>query len=270
MEYTGNNQDFWEHAKDAKDAFSMQMVNFAHFDLRKIRLLALIAIQTTTVQITGSAPDGNYTVTISGTDVQGNAFSVELEPFVASGSTNNAIAAGIEALIAAARADELADYLTNETVSTNTVTAIFITGVQATISLQVPVGATATIARSFSAVVTPGLRIRESVMAPSYPEHVIREHCVVHRKQAITGLTAITLIVGDAAVTDGLFTSTSLASAGSVRTSGATETRRRYEQAFAPRMEFVSTTTPFGSATAGEVVVEIGYTPAPVMQHEAS
>lgn len=238
----------------------------ARFGLKMIQALASVAIQTTTVLIGGSAPDGNYTARFVGTDALGVAFDISIPAFAASGNTNAQIAAGIEALIATARAGSLAGVVTDESVNSETITILFAVGVTCTVSLTVPVGATPTISRIFTAIVNMATRLGGWPVMPVFYEHVIRASMLLHRLTAIAGLAAVTIIGGDANDDNGLLTSTSLAATGTVQTTAA-ERDRRYEAAFAPQYTIVSTTDQFSSATAGEFMVELEYTPVPETAH---
>jgi len=248
--------------KHPRSTASLTIKHKTHLNLKMIQALAFIAIQTTVVTMAGTAPDGNYTARFLGTDALGVAFDISIPAFAASGNTNAQIAAGIESLIQTARGTTLAGIVTNETVLSTAITIAFATGVQCTVSLTVPVGATPTITRSFAATIMPSTRLNGWPVMPEYYEHVIRGPMLLHRIAAIVGLTAVTIIGGDANDDNGLLTSTSLAATGTVQTT-ALERIRRYEAAFVPQFIVTSTTDPFGSATAGEFQVELEYTPVP-------
>jgi hypothetical protein len=242
------------------------MKHVARFGLKMIQALATIAVQTTIITISGTNPDGDYTPSFTGTDALGVAFDIELDAFAASGDDEEAIAAGIEAIIETAIGVELAGLLTSADVTGAVITLVWEPGVTVTSSVEVPVGAVATIARSFSAVVTPATRLGGWPVMPVFYEHVIRASMILHRLTAIAGLAAVTIIGGDANDDNGLLTSTSLAAAGTVQTAAA-ERQRRYEAAFTPQYTIVSTTDQFSSATAGEFMVELEYTPVPETAH---
>jgi hypothetical protein len=230
---------------------------------KMLRAMAVLAVQTTTVVISGAAPNGNYTAQFVGTTATGATFDVTIPAFVAAGNTNAQIAAGIEALIQTARATTLAGIVTNETVSTATISIVFAAGVTCTVSLTVPGTAVATIARTYAVTLNPTSRLLGWPVMSEFFEHVIRGNCILHRPVAVAGLAAVTMVVGDAGVADALLTATSLAATGSVQTTAATEYNPRYEAAFVPQIQITATTNPFSAVTAGLIFVEIENSPVP-------
>lgn len=242
---------------------SPEMKYKVHFTAAMLRALALAAVQTTTVLIGGTAPDGNYSLRFQGILADGTAVDFTTPNFAASSNTNAQIAAGLEALVQTARAGALAGIVTDETVSTATITSVFTPGAQVTVTLTAPVGATGTIERTYLATVNESTRLRGWPAMAEFYEEVLRGSCILHRIVAVTGLAAVTLVVGDVGDADGLLTSTSLATTGTVQTAGAAENTRRREASFAPQLQIMSTTNPFSSVTDGEFIVEIETTPIP-------
>lgn len=230
-------------------------------DLKLLHMLQALAIQTTTVLVTGAAPDGDYTLHFVGNLADGTAFDVTIPAFAASTNTNNQIATGLEALAQTARATTLALIVGNETVNTATVTFVFLAGVVCTVSLTVPATAGSTIARTFACTITPASRIRGERVMPDFPSNVIRARPLLRRPAAIVGLTTPLLIAGDVGDDNGLVTSTSLAVAGPIETTAAQEFADVLETAFVPQVVLNYATTPLTGATAGEFAVDIRYKP---------
>lgn len=223
------------------------------------------SIQTTTVQITGADPDGDYIPTIAGTLADGTAFSIELDAFTASSDDSDAIAAGLEAILEAARADELVGITTDESVATDTITVVFATGVNAEITLDVPATSTSTIADS--AVQT--LTINDVFDNDAAVGPMLRGEPALRIDTAFAGPTSLTIEMGDdasdggTADADGLVTATTGAAAGYFGTVGAAQYANRVELAFSPTGTIRYTGgTPF-DLTAGKCTFVLAYYPLP-------
>lgn len=228
-------------------------------DLSKLKLLQALAIETSTIQITGAAPDGDYVLTLAGTLADGTAFSVELDPFTASSDTNDDIAAGLEAIIEAARAadEALENIVTAESVSTDTITTALAQGVVATWTLVQPATGTETIARSFSCTVDPTSRVRGKAIMPAFPERVTRSRTILEVVDAVAGPTTPQIIFGDDNDDNGLITVSSLASEGFAYTSAATEAADLEEAAFVPQAVITWSTAALTAATACDFHVSV-------------
>lgn len=209
--------------------------------------------QSATVLI-NSSTDGDHVLTFSG---GGLAAPVAI---TVTASTNTAaqIAAALEAAIQSARATTLAGVVTNETVSTATITITFLTKSSSvapvTITPTVPGGSAPTITYSYVA----------TVGTSGFPTNVVRDTCVLNRKVAFVGPTTFTVEVGDSGASTGLLTATSVLTTGYVNTIAAAEATPRFESAFAPQLVFrASAATPLSlqSLTAGELEVVISYYP---------
>lgn len=260
------NTDFLEDMKADKFPQLIRSVVQKHvtrFNLKMIRALAFIADQTTLITI-DTAEDGDWILNFTGTLADGTDFNVDLDAFAASGDTADQIAAGLEAIIEAARADVLLDIVSGEAVVTDTITVDYPTGVRCVITLTIPGVGDATIASTFVAIVDETTRLNAWPVMSEFYNRVIRGPSLLRRITPVAGLTTFTVIVGDANDDNGLIESTDLTdTAGVVQTLTAAEAQRRYEAAFIPQLTFTSD-TPFGDATAGEFTVEIENVPVPI------
>lgn len=226
--------------------------------------------QVITVLINSTA-DGDHILSFSG---GGLAEPVDIT-FAASGNTAAQIAAGLEAAIQTARATTLAGVVTNETVSTATITITCLTKARnvdpVTITNTQPDGDTddPTFTYTYGASLNPTSTSTDGVnghtnFMPEFPTNVVRGQCTVNRRVAFAGTTALTIIVGDAGATNGLVTATSIMSTGVFDTIAAAENTPRFESAFVPAIAFsAASATPlsFQGLTAGEVEITIEYFP---------
>lgn len=232
-----------------------------------IRDLADSAIETSTIELDGDESDGDYILTLAGTLADGSAFEVDLDAFAASGDTNADIAAGLEAIIQAARGvgEDLEGIVTGETVTDETITTTLAAGVVGTWSLEAPAGGSATVVRSFSL----GITINTLFANDAFPANVLRGEPAMRVDIAFTGVAGVSAVFGDdnsdggSAAANGLVTITSLTSAGYFSTPGATQYAERVEAAMSPTASFLFTTDPPASLTAGKVTFFLAYYPLP-------
>lgn len=100
----------------------------------------------------------------------------------------------------------------------------------------------------------------------AFISQVLRKHPYIHVAElfAGTGITSVTVTVGDAGDADGLLTSTAVhSSTGRFETSGAAQYSNRIEEAFEPTITFTAVGANLNLLTAGQLVVFIGYHPLP-------
>jgi hypothetical protein len=225
------------------------------------------ATQVITLVVGGTASDGTYQLTFSG---GGLAAPVVVSSVRDSGETSAQMAAELEAAIQTARATTLAGVVTNETVASATITITCLTKTPAaspvSIAVSFPGSATGTLTYTYTAGMTVASTVEGARLFHDFPENIDRRACVVNVSTAFAGVTAMTLIVGDAADPDALFTSTSVLAAGRTQTVAAAEFMPRFEAAFVPQFSFVAASaTPLAlqSLTAGAVDIEIFYDPLP-------
>lgn len=174
-------------------------------------------------------------------------------------ATASTVAAGLEALIQAARGvgEALEDYVEGETVDTATITIDYVDGVQVLLTDDFPGTSTGTTTTTNVATIDMGQT------GDWYPSDVIVDGGYINRLVAFAGGTpTITIEVGDTNDPNGLVTSTSIATTGPAETTGAAEHAEHLETAFAPTVTITSN-QPFTSLTAGEVLAVVRYTPVP-------
>lgn len=250
-----------------KFAFAPRMSWSARMNWKELKRVSTTQVITLLVN---SSTDGDHVLTFSG---GGLASPVELDPFEASTNTAAQIAAGLEALIQTARADVLATVVTGETVNSATITITAITKVPGVAPLSVthtvPGGAASTLTYTYVATLDHTSTISDhrgaEKVSTLFPENVVRADCTVDVSEAFAGVTALTMIVGDANDDNGLVTSTTIKSEAVINTVAAAENTPRFESAFVPQFTITAASaTPlsFDSLTAGEFEVEIAYTPA--------
>ena len=261
------NNDYLNDMKADKFPQLLRSVVLKHvtrLNLKMIQALAFISTQRSIVTITGAAA-GDWVLRFVGSYAGGGAaFDVTLAAYAAGGGdTTSDIANGLEAIIETARATTLAGIVSGESDAANVITVDYTAGVTCTITLTAPGAGTATITRTFTAIIDQTTRLNSWPVMPEFFDRVIRGPCILHKIVAVTGLTAVTIIVGDANDDNGMFTSLTLTTTGSSMRPGAEE-QRRYEAAFRPQITLVATTDPFSSATAGEFMVEIEHVPVPM------
>lgn len=233
-----------------------------------------LARRTSTQAITilvNSSTDGDHVLTFSG---GGLPAPVELDPFTASSDTAADIAAGLEAIIEAARADVLADVITGESVTDATISIAAIPKAPSvaplTVTHTVPGGAASTLTYTYTLTQdhtsVDSTRHGDAHVTHLFCERVVRGSCTLNVTTAFAGVTAMTIIAGDADDDNGILTSSNLKSAAATDTVGAAENTPRFEAAFVPQWVITcASATPlhFGSLTAGEFELEIAYVPVP-------
>jgi hypothetical protein len=174
-------------------------------------------------------------------------------------ATAATVAVALEALLETARATTFAAYLEDESVDTATITLDYVDGVQVTLSASFPGTATATI------TITDVATLPIGKTGDLFPANVYVDGCVVNRITAFAGGTpTITAVVGDAGATNGLFTSTSIATTGAAQTIAATEFAEHFEAAFDPIITITSNRL-FSALSAGELEVLIPYSAPPTI-----
>jgi hypothetical protein len=166
-------------------------------------------------------------------------------------STNTTIATALEAAIQTARTSGILQGVTSSDSASGAVITIGSALPEIVISTSVPAGATAVVADSFVTTIS----------CTDFPEDVWRDEPRIRVVTALTG--TVTAIVGDAGDDNGLVTSTSIASTGTTRTTGAAEYAGRYESAFVPLITITSTVS-LRLASAGIVDILIDWSPAAV------
>lgn len=215
-------------------------------------IVASVSASTNVVTIVYEADIDAQTITTAETTATGTITATV-------SADADAVALALEALLQTARATTFAALLEGESVATDTITMDFVDGEQVTPSASFPGGATATITITNVATIPMGRT------GDWFPAAVFVDGCIVNRATAFAGGTpTITMTVGDAGAVDGLFTSTSIASAGVIDTIAAAEHTEHYEATFQPLMTITSNRV-FTSLTAGEVTALISYTPPPTI-----
>lgn len=237
----------------------------ATIGLSLFKLLA--ASQTITLVVGGTATNGTYQLTFSG---GGLAAPVVVTATRDAAETNDQMAAELEAAIQTARGTTLAGVVTNETVTTNTITITCLTKLTnvapVSVAVSFPGAATGTLTYTYVSTIDASNATGPARMFHAFPTNVVRGLCAITRKVAVVGPTTCTVTVGDAGDTDGLLTSTDLKTTGVVQTTGAAERIPRQESAFQPYIVITTsgaTPMPPQSITAGEFEVQIHYEPIP-------
>lgn len=172
------------------------------------------------------------------------------------------IAAALEALIEAYRVVLLADYVTDETVSTDTITVTYEPGVQILITPDFPGTSTGTVTTTNVATIPIGASAGN--LFPAAVWVAGDRGAGQNVKVAFAGITTIAAELGDAGDVDGLMTSTTIASTGFTSTIAAAEYAEHMELTYAPVFT-VTADELFSHLTAGEVEVLIPYSAPPTI-----
>lgn len=173
--------------------------------------------------------------------------------------TASTVASALEVLIAAARLTTLAGYVEDESVSTATVAVDYVDGTQVTMTPTFPGTSTGTVTITNVATIPMGRT------GDWFPSDVIVNGGIANVGTAFAGGTpTITATVGDAGALDGLVTSTSIATAAVIETTGAAEHAEHFEATFQPLITITSNRV-FSSLTAGEASFMVRYSPPPTI-----
>lgn len=170
----------------------------------------------------------------------------------------DSVAAGLEALLQTARATTLANYLTNETVLTDTITLTYDAGVQVLLETDFPVGATGDVTVANVATIAMGRT------GDWFPADVVVCGAYADVDVAFAGITTLTAEIGDTNDPNGLLTSSDLATTGVRRTIAAAENAEHFEATFQPLLTITADGL-FTDLTAGEVTALVRYCPPPTI-----
>lgn len=178
----------------------------------------------------------------------------------------DAVAAALEALIETARATTLADYVADETVTTDTISIDYVDGVQVSLSVDFPALATGTITTTNVATIPLGRT------GDWFPTNVWVDGALANVVTAFdtAGSPTITIEIGGAFDSDandpnGLLTSTSITTAGPIETIAAALSVEHFEAAYVPTATITSDAL-FADLTAGDVSCIIRYNPPPTFE----
>lgn len=173
----------------------------------------------------------------------------------------DAVAAGLEALIEAARAADqpLELYVADESVATDTVSIIYVAGTQVTLTADFPDTGTGTVTTTNTATISIG------TTGNLFPANVWvagdrGAGCNV--TTAFAGITTLAAAMGDADATDGLLTTADLTTTGFTSTTAAAEYAEHMELAYTPIIS-ITADEPFTNLTAGSAELLIPYSPPP-------
>jgi len=177
------------------------------------------------------------------------------------GADEDDVAAGLEALIEAARATTLVDYVADETVTTDTVTIQYVAGTQVLLSVDFPGTSTGTVATTTTATIPIG------TTGNLFPANVWvagDRGAGANVTTAFAGITTLSASLGDSVASDGLMTTADLTVVGFTSTIAATEYAEHMEVAYVPIATIVSDEL-FANLTAGSVDFLIPYSAPPTI-----
>lgn len=175
----------------------------------------------------------------------------------------DAVAAGLEALIEAARdTDEpLEDYVGDESVTADTVSIIYVAGTQVALTVDFPGTSTGTVAVTNTATIAIG------TTGHLFPANVWvagDAGAGANVTTAFDGVTTLAAAMGDEGASDGLLTTADLLTAGFYSTIAATEYVEHFEIAYAPIISITSDGL-FTDLTAGAVEFLIPFSAPPTI-----